>query len=205
MATKNIYKDRECINIYNHNSSRVVISTKNADEQLLLAAKNEEGVPGIAQITWSQLEWINGTSNVFKSGLVRFGDEDDALYSILRINKDNILFNEDIEGIILNPTMEGMQRIVSTTDLQTMTRIKGVLIQLLNANAPILKKTIDIINHRYKEVSRKQLKSEITLTPKSEFKAADQSEVDILRLEMQQLQEKLTALTSGNVKKGKGE
>jgi len=205
MATKNIYKDKECINIYNHNSSRVVVSTKNADEQLLLAAKNEEGVPGIAQITWSQLEWINGTSNVFKSGLVRFGDEDDALYSILRINKDNILFNEDIEGIILNPTMEGMQRILSTTDLQTMTRIKGVLIQLLNANAPILKKTIDIINHRYKEVSRKQLKSEITLTPKSEFKAADQSEVDILRLEMQQLQEKLTALTSGNVKKGKGE
>ena len=123
----------ENISVLNYNSFAVVISTKT--EGFLVPAMTN-GVPSSIPLSYQEIEYINTSSNAFKTGTLRFEvDIEEEMYKSLRIvNWKDILTNKQIEDMLINPTMEGLQRIVDIQDVNYFERIRGIFVGLKNSN-----------------------------------------------------------------------
>ena len=160
-------KNKEIINVLNYNTNIVTVSTKN-DNYSLQAA--EDDIPSILPLTPSEIEYINGNSVAFKDGHLRFPEEieEEVYVDLLRIaNWKDILTNKEIKEIILNPTIEGLQKLIGIKNSSVFERVRGIFIQLKNnGNEDVSTRVERIINTRYKELLNRQIKSDIILQPK---------------------------------------
>lgn len=180
--------------VLNHGTSRVGFSTR-TESYIIEGGSNHE--PSSMPFTIDELHQINSNSQVFKSGLLRFEKEfEKDLYEELRIkNWKDILTNEEIEEIIMNPTMESLKRIV---DIQTeiyFERIYGVYMGLKNEGYPISQNVQIIMKKRRKEFAKNKRKSQIILTPKdANINNLGKDEVDNLKIQNAELLEKIEKL-----------
>lgn len=157
-------------------------------------------VPTFDTITVSELSYINSNSPSVRNGLVCFNkDEEDEIYAELEVDKSKILFNEDIEDIILNPTKEKLQRLIEVVDSSVFDRVVTIHQGLMSSGAyDISNRVSSIIEARQKEFRRGVSSSKIQLvakdiTPKNDLedvKAQNsflQEQLDQMKTMMSQL------------------
>lgn len=191
-------RDKQVINVLNYNDSIVVVSTR--DNGYAVNPRDiDGGAPSILPLSFSEIEYINSNSNAFKSGYLRFPKEiEEEMYTELRIvGWEDILTNEEIEQILLHPTIEGLQKILSIKSSTVFERVRGIFTVLKNSGDGNISIRVDrIISERYKELVNKKTKTDISLVPKdvASIQSVSTEEVDSLKKQLQEMQAMMTKL-----------
>lgn len=179
--------------VYNHTTSPVAVGLR--DHSFIIDAGSDDN-PTTYPLTLAEIQHVNNTSTLFKSGVLRPSEEEsEFIYNNLRITDwQNILTNTDIEDIILNPTAEKLKKIVNIKNALYFERIYGVYIGLKNADAPITANVMRVITTRYNEFLNNKRDSEITIsektaTPKvSEKEEAMTNEIEDLKARLKEME-----------------
>ena len=151
--------------VLNYNSSPVVIKTR---YESMVIPGGSRTAPSSLPLSVDEILQVNNEAPFFKCGLLFFEPEfQEDLYEECRIkNWRAILTDEQIEDIILHPTIEGLQKILSIETEIYFERCYGVYIGLMNANFPIPNNVSKIMKIRRTEFRHRKTKTEIELTPK---------------------------------------
>ena len=121
------------------------------------------GSPITIPLTLDEIKYANNSS-VFKTGMLEFQEDiEDELYKELRIDKNNVLKLKDIKDILLNPTKEGLQRIVSIVSLTDFDRVRGQFQKLRYEGYRLTLDIANIIETRTRELFNNQIKTSIII------------------------------------------
>lgn len=159
-------KEKVSIPVYNYNENNICIPT-NVSTHVL--PPSVDGVPSVDYLSFAEINYINGISDCFRTGLVRFGKEDEEeVYTALNIsNWEDIITNDEIRKILLNPTIEGLQKIIDITNSSIFDRVRTIFVSLKeNADNDISNRVIKMMEAREAEFKRGVYKTQITLKPK---------------------------------------
>lgn len=159
-------KENVSIPIYNYNESNICIPT-NISTHILPPAV--DGIPSVDYLSFAEINYVNGISDCFRTGLVRFDDKDkEEIYSALGFaNWENILTNDEIKNILLNPTIDGLQKIIDITNASVFDRIRTIFVSLKeNTDNDISNRVIKIMETRELEFKRGIYKTQILLKSK---------------------------------------
>lgn len=180
--------------ILNYNPSPVGV-TVSKNETILIPGGYDDA-PAQYPLGLNEIRYINNSSKVFKIGMLYFEPEYEAqLYEELRIaNWEDILRDKEIEEIVLNPTAESLERILSIRDQMYFERIYGVYMGLRNAGAPISGKVDSIMQIRRKELARGKVTTELSVRANDVARAdADAEKIKTLEDELAKLKGMLAA------------
>lgn len=187
-------RDEKNIKILNLNEKNLCIKT-NIRNFVIQYGTIEE--PTFEYVTFDELSYINSNTNGIKTGLIRFEkDKEEEIYKELGINPDTIIKNEDIENILLNPTEDGLDKLISIKDDSIIKRIKCIFVRLKNTNANMSMQTINIIEQRFREVKNGTLVTKMQIHKSDVVKSNDETEN--LKSEIEQLKAMIAQLTSAN-------
>lgn len=190
-------KDKENISILNYNIHPVCITLKTGG---ILIPPMDDEVPSSIPLSWSDIEYLNSTSLAFKSGALRFEEnEQEEIYSLLKIaNWKDLMTREQIKELLVNPTLDGMQKIINIKEESYFSRIRSMYVYLKNTGHSGLSiKTENIINARHKEFQERKRQSSIVLTEKN---STEQSEVSLLKRELEAMRAEMQAIKAENAK-----
>jgi hypothetical protein len=176
--------NKENINVLNYNSHIVIVQTKTDSYEIPAAFSDTE--PTVVPLSLADIVYINSVSAVFRNGTLRFDSDVEAeVYQELKIrNAEQILKNTEIDEILLNPTVEGLQKIVGITDAGAFERVRGRCTMLQNAGHDISTRVKRVVDRRYEELRAKRVKTDIILTPKVATKNST-SDAKVASLEAQ--------------------
>lgn len=196
--------DSKYIDVLNFNSFSVTIKTKDLNKAI--DGTTDEN-PIVLQLTPEEVKYIHNSSNAFKDGLLFFDkDFEKEIYEeLLRLpNWENILKNSEISDIILNPTIEGLTKIIENESSIVLDRVRAIYTNLKNIGIhDISYRVLEILDERYKEIQNKIYKTNIDLTNKIVEKI-DVAEVNLLKKQnedMQKQMEEMQAIMASLVKK----
>lgn len=203
--------ENKLINILNYNDNPVAIKTHQKE---YLCQPQENGQPSITPLIFAEIQSLNGNSNAFKIGTLRFPEDiEEEIYKDIRIaDWRDILKNEDIEDIILHPSIDGLTKIISIKNVALFERVRGIFFSLKNTNQYDISTRVEkIINARYKELCNRKIKTDIILTPKDTSTAIPNEEVYALKEQneamkmqmetMQKMMEQMMAMQTQNTNK----
>lgn len=162
------------------------------------------GTPSMQIIPYSELKVINSTSNIFREGYLFFEHENkNTLYESLGIKEwQSILSQEDIKNIILNPTKEGLQKLIDIKTISYFERIRGVFSKLRKSGKyDISIRVQNIIETRYKELYRGVVNTKIMINPIDTFITND--DVNILKDQIEDLKRQLSNISNTQQNEGK--
>lgn len=149
--------------VLNYNGSPVSISTK-TDSYSISGGTSDEpyGIP----LTIDEIVVANMKGMAFKAGLLFFEKEfEQEIYEELRIqNWEDILRNEDIEDILINPTKEGFEKIVKIDNEFYFDRVYGVYTGLSSIFSDIPNKSKLVMEARRSEIKEGKRKTSISLS-----------------------------------------
>lgn len=186
-------KDMKTINVLNYNQNIVIVSTKH-DSYTIEPAINSEN-PTSLPLSLDEILYINGNSAAFKTGILRFPKEiEKEMYEdYLRIpNWEDLLTIQDIEKIILHPTIEGLTKIINIKDTGMFDRVRGVFVRLKNTNDDDISLRVEkIIQARLDELRRGVRNTEIIIKAKDTVAQIATEEVDELKEQNKLLQEQM--------------
>jgi hypothetical protein len=191
---KVMFNKNDMINVYNESSSPVYgLSTIN-DYGYKFEPANEYGEPSILPIPYVDVQYMNNRSEIFRTGGLRFEKElEDEIYKSLNVRPEyekNYFTLDDIKDIILNPTVEKLERIKNVTSVLTIEKFRGVLVSLNNEDEyDIAQRVFDVINLRWDELSLGRIKSDIIIKKKKNEKAIDKT-VDVSTIDEEESQPK---------------
>lgn len=175
-------KENVSIAVLNYNESNICIPT-NISTHILPPAV--DGVPSVDYLSFAEINYVNGISDCFRTGLVQFEDKDkEEIYSALHFSDwKNIITNAEIKDILLNPTIEGLQKIIGVTNKSVFDRIRTIFVGLKeNPDNDISNRVIKIMETRESEFKRGIYKSQIILKPKdASEKAISKDEIDAIK------------------------
>lgn len=168
--------------VLNACGSPVAVNTRN---ESFLIPGGTDAAPGTYPFTIDEITQINSGSNIFRIGILRFEPEYESdIYEELRIRDwKNILKNEDIENMLLHPTIESLQRIIDIDNDMYFERVYGIYIGMKNANYAIPGNTQSVLNAKNKEMKAGKYHSAIKLK-KPEVKEID-PEVEDLKAQLE--------------------
>lgn len=151
--------------VLNYSGSPIAVSTRH--ESYIISGGNSEE-PASMPLSVDEIVQINSNSPVFKIGLLWFEEEfQEELYKECRIrNWENILRDKEIEDIILHPTLEKLERLLSIENEQYFERCYGIYIGLKNSNHSIKQNVENVMLARRKELRNRKYKTGILLTKK---------------------------------------
>ena len=195
-------KENVSIPVYNYNESNICIPT-NISTHILPPAV--DGVPSVDYLSFAEINYINGISDCFRTGLVRFDDKDkEEIYTALGFaNWENIITNDEIRDILLNPTIDGLQKIIDVTNASIFNRIRTIFVSLKeNTDNDISNRVIKIMETRELEFKRGIYKTQIVLKPKDvSEKPVSNDEINaikeqnaILMAQLAEMQKMITSL-----------
>ena len=141
-------KENVSIAVLNYNESNICIPT-NISTHILPPAV--DGVPSVDYLSFAEINYVNGISDCFRTGLVQFEDKDkEEIYSALHFSDwKNIITNAEIKDILLNPTIEGLQKIIGVTNKSVFDRIRTIFVGLKeNPDNDISNRVIKIMETR---------------------------------------------------------
>ncbi len=172
--------------VLNYSGSPVAVSTRH--ESYVISGGNSEE-PASLPLSVDEIIQINSNSPVFKIGLLWFEEEfQEELYKECRIrNWKDILKNKEIEDIILHPTLEKLERLLSIENEQYFERCYGIYIGLKNSNHSIKQNVENVMLARRKELRNRKHKTGILLTKKETPAVSEE-----MLKETQEKNEKLT-------------
>lgn len=183
--------DTQNISVLNYNENEVFVDS--SKEHYRFNASRDGKTPTIVPISLSELQYIASNTNIIHTGWLTFDDEDkEEVYKLLRIpNWKEILTNEDIEFILTNPTMDGLQKIIDIENQTYFDRIRIIMFKLMNNGVDVSTKVNRIVNQRFDELKRRQRVSSIVLSKKDTQKYATPDEVKELSAQNEALQSQL--------------
>lgn len=186
--------------VLNYGHSPIGISTRH-ENYLIPGAEGD--VPASLPLTIDEIQVVNSNSPVFKVGMLRFeGKDEKDIYEELRIlNWQDILTDQAIEDILLNPDAESLQRLVSIESEPYYERIRGVYMGLKSAGAAISLNVSNAIEARREELLRHKRTTDIRVTanPDGQSKAASSEEVDDLKRQLAEMQTMMAKMMEGKV------
>lgn len=141
------------LKVLNYTPSVVCLETK---RQTYTFAPCEDGIPSFESIAVEDIEYINGISPVFRSGILRFEDDVEAeVFEMLRIQdyKKSMWTESDIDDVLTNPTEENQNRLIEIRDTVTMDRVRSRMIVMQNRGShDVSTRVNDIVLKRYDEI-----------------------------------------------------
>ena len=165
-----------------------------------------DGEPTMNFVDFDEIEYAHSRGKVFSVGLLIFAEEDrEGMYDALGIKdwKSKVWFNSDIEDIIMNPTVEKMQRVIDIKDVITFERVRGMMVRFVNEKRDVSQNVINVINSRYRELNAGNITSKIVVRSSDVAANVSVDEVDALKkqiAEMQRMMEKMAANQSDTAK-----
>ena len=198
--------DKDNILVLSYNENKICVSGVN--ENYIFNPSN--GIdPIINVMTLKDLQFINSSTNLFKTGWLTFQDEEkEDIFKELRIRDWKlILTNENIKDILLNPSIEGLQKLIDISDETYFDRVRIILHILITDGEDISSRVKNIVDARYKELLRKQRKTSIVLSSKDTATSNNQvkelvsqnAELKNQLEEMQKMMAQLMAMQNQNI------
>lgn len=181
------------IDVLSYETCSVGIKTK---ERNMIFDPSDGITPFIVPLTMAEVQYVNSTCNHIKNGILTFNDADkEEVFKELRnMDWENIKSAKEIEDMLLNPTLEKLQWIISVQDNQLFERIRGIMIGLENGGADITTKVRNIMKKRFEEFRVGRVKiTDIVLRPKDVEKKVD-SEVDSLKAQLEEMKAMMATL-----------
>lgn len=201
-------KENLAIKLYNYNPFVLSVTTNIRTYQLDPCYDME--IPTFATVTYAELDYFNSVSSALRNGMIVIDESvRDEVYEALHIiDTDKILFNEDIEEILIHPTREGLEKIISNTDESVFNRANGIYVGLINSGEhDISNRVTNIITMRRDEIRRGMLKTQIQLVAKDDNIKATNEDIesvkaqnDALQTQLNQMQEMMAKLLAGQNK-----
>lgn len=186
--------NQTAINVFNYNEFIVCATTQLQGYDFAPAS---DGVPSMHPMSFVEIQYINGKSDAFRTGLLRFAPNKEVeVYKALNINDwNNIITNEFIEDAILNPTKENLQRLVDINSTSVFDRVKTILTRLINSREhDISNRVINTLEARERELRHGIYKSEIIIKPKAKNKEIPNEEVNELKAQLAEMQKMMAQL-----------
>ena len=190
-------KDRVSINVLNHNEFKVCATTQIQGYKFTPAV---DKIPSMNPMSFAEIQNINGKSDAFRTGLLRFDPSDEKeVYEALTITDwKNIITNEFIEDAIINSTMEKLQKLIDINNTSIFDRVKTILIRLQNTGAyDISNRVINTLMARDYELQHKIYKSEIILKTKEKPTQKTDDEVASLKAQLEEMKNMMTQFMAG--------
>ena len=187
------------IKIENHNPYAVSFRT-NLREYYMGAASNE-GIPTIEYVTLEDLKYLNGQSKDIRTGNIIINAEDrEEVFKALNIVDNGEYFeNAEIRDMIINPTADGIRRIINITDRFTFERVFAQYIGIKNdGEYDVSNRVANILERRYEEIQHRIFNTKIAINEKG-FKQKEniediKKEKESLASTVQELQRQLEEL-----------
>lgn len=161
--------------LLNYCSSPVAVSTRY--DSFLIPGGTEDD-PGSLPFTIDEISVINSNSQALRIGMLwpepEFREE---IYEEIRVPAwQTILTDRKIRDILLSPTLDGMQKLLSIENDAYFERIRGIYMGLVNAGADISNKVATMMEARRQEFAKNQRKTKIILTPHEDKDEADKDQ-----------------------------
>lgn len=150
-------------------------------------------IPSVIPMTFEQIRYANNY-NTFRGGFLFFeNSRAKEIYEELGIsNWGNILNNKEIQDILLNPTYEGLKKIVDIKDSAVFERVRAAFHKLkAEGTNDISVRVQQIISTRYKELQNKKVTTSIVIEKKDLAQSVPNQEVESLKAENKAMQEQL--------------
>lgn len=165
--------------LYNYSTSKIIVALRDGSVVVEGGTRDQ---PGVYPFTLMELQQIANSSSVIQVGYLRPAKEDAKfIYETLRIrNWEDILTEEDIEQMVLHPTVEGLTKLINIKDAFYYERVYGIFIGLKNVNAPIADNVSRLLKGRYKELQKGKINTDYVIKEKDipsmeTFMAVDKS------------------------------
>jgi hypothetical protein len=193
------YKADTPVKVFNHSISSINLPGQFREYYL----EGSRGVPTVLTMPFSDVEYINSRTPVFRNGRVQFDEKErDDIYHALYLDnwKDTVLFDEEIDRIIRENDMDAAARFVKIADVAEIHRVRSHMVALQNDDgAEISNRMIDIINQRYDEINRGVRNSEINLgKAKERAKQDEDPRITAMMEQMAALQAQLAAMQTAS-------
>ncbi len=185
-------KQEEKINVLNFNENKVSVMIS-PTESFTFEPSVDGEIPSVIPMTLEQIRYANNY-NAFRGGFLFFEEnKEKEIYEDLVItNWENILRNKEIEEILLNPSYEGLKKIVDIKDSAVFERVRAVFHKLKTEGTnDISVRVQQIINTRYKELQNKKVTTSIVIEKKDLAQLVPNKEVESLKAENKVMQEQL--------------
>lgn len=178
------------ISVYNQTPMQVMAETK-SDLYVFEPYDSEQNE---LDLTMEEIQYLNKNTMLFKQGYLTFHDEDkEQVYSDLGLKAENIISREEIIDTIINPTKAKLEKIVNIQSLQVFQRVKFELVGLLSVPNNIFNTVIQVIDMRYKELAKNQMKTDIEVgivsVPNQDNTQALQDEIAQLKAQLEQMKQ----------------
>lgn len=182
----------EKINVLNYNENKVSVMVSPTESYTFEPSEDGE-IPTIIPMTFEQIRYANNY-NTFRGGFLFFEKyKEKEIYQELGINNwENILDNKEIQEILINPSYEGLKKIIDIKDSAVFERVRAAFHKLkANDSNDISVRVQQIINTRYKELQNKKVTTSIVIEKKDLAQSMPNKEVESLRAENKVMQEQL--------------
>ncbi len=182
----------EKINVLNYNENKVSVMVSPTDSFTFEPSVDGE-IPSVIPMTFEQIRYANNY-NTFRGGFLFFeNSRAKEIYEELGIsNWGNILNNKEIQDILLNPTYEGLKKIVDIKDSAVFERVRAAFHKLkAEGTNDISVRVQQIISTRYKELQNKKVTTSIVIEKKDLAQSVPNQEVESLKAENKAMQEQL--------------
>lgn len=187
----------EKINVLNYNENKVSVMVS-PTESFTFEPSVDGEIPSIIPMTIEQIRYANNY-NAFRGGFLFFeNDNAKEIYEELGItNWKDILNNKEIKEILLNPSYEGLRKIVDIKDSAVFERVRAAFHKLkAEGTNDISIRVQQIISTRYKELQNKKVATSIVIEKKDITQSVPNKEVESLKAENKAMMEKLLAQQS---------
>lgn len=182
----------EKINVLNYNENKVSVMVS-PTESFTFEPSIDGEIPSVIPMTFEQIRYANNY-NTFRGGFLFFEESrEKEIYEELGINNwEAILNNKEIREILLNPSFEGLKKIVDIKDSAVFERVRAAFHKLKSeGTSDVSVRVQQIISTRYKELQNKKVNTSIVLEKKDIVQPASNKEVESLRAENKAMQEQL--------------
>ena len=183
----------EKINVLNYNENKVSVMVS-PTESFTFEPSIDGEIPSVIPMTFEQIRYANNY-NTFRGGFLFFEESrEKEIYEELGINNwEGILNNKEIREILLNPSFEGLKKIVDIKDSAVFERVRAAFHKLKSEGTnDVSVRVQQIISTRYKELQNKKVNTSIVLEKKDIVQSASNKEVESLKAENKAMQEQLT-------------
>lgn len=183
------------IKIENHNPFNLSIRSNLRD--YILSPAGEDGTPTVEYLTLEEIIWVDSNTNAIRTGLITINEDDreEVFKEIKFEDGDKIITNKDVENILLNPSVDGLSKIIEITDASTFDRVYAVFVGLKEGGSvDISNRVINLMNERYKEFKRGQNVSHIKIERKDTETVISQDRAKELESQNESLKQELSEL-----------
>lgn len=182
--------EKKFIDVLNCDDNVVTISSLNGKGYTFEPGSVED--PCVIPIPPEEIMYMNSTCSAFKNGVLRFRpEEQNEIFKAIGIKGDDVLFIEDIDNAILNPTVENLQRMIDIKDGAQFERIRGRFYRMTNAGEDLSTKVKCLIDERYKELRAGKRNSELSVVPAAKSSTDAQAELEAAKNQIVEMQKQM--------------